>query len=343
MVHCGHEKGLEEGVPIEDASFNPDRGYQKEAFMLRVIWVALAALMVSLYFVPAVAFGQGQGKAQKGFATAQDAAKALVGAYKKADVKALVEILGSKGHRLVSSGDPVEDRIERDWFVSLYEEGHEIQPESKSRAVLELGNDGQPYPIPVVKKGGNWFFDPGEGHEELLSRRISKNELSALNVVVAYVEAQKEYHEKDHDGDKVFEYAQRWRSAEGTRDGLYWKGRPGGSESPISKLAEVARGEGYPIDSPAGPFPYRGYYYKILKAQGPNAPGGAIDYVKDGNMVSGFALIAYPARYNVSGIMTFMVNQEGVVYQKDLGSKTAQIGKDMTLFDPDKSWSKGKN
>jgi len=311
--------------------------------MFRVIGVALAALTLSVYFVPASAFGQGQGKAQKGFATAEEAAEALVGAYKKADVKALVEILGPKGHRLVSSGDPVEDRIERDWFVSLYEEGQEMLPESSSRAVLQLGKDEQPYPIPIVKKGGKWFFDPGEGHEELLSRRISKNELSALNVVVAYVEAQKEYRQKDHDGDKVLEYAQRWLSTEGTRDGLYWKGRTGGSESPISKLAEVARGEGYPIDSPGGPFPYRGYYYKIFKAQGPNAPGGAIDYVIDGNMVSGFALIAYPARYNVSGIMTFMVNQEGVVYQKDLGSKTVQIGKDMTLFDPDKSWSKGQN
>lgn len=311
--------------------------------MFRVICVALAALTLSLYFVPAASFGQGQGKAQKGFATAEEAAKALAGAYKKADVKALVEILGPKGHRIVSSGDPIEDRIERDWFVSLYEEGHETLPESSSRAVLQLGKDEQPYPIPIVKKGGKWHFDPSEGHEELLSRRMSKNELSALNVVVAYVEAQKEYRQKDHDGDKVLEYAQRWRSTEGNRDGLYWKGQPGEGESPVAKLAEVVRGEGYPVDSPVGPFPYRGYYYKILKAQGPNASGGAIDYVVDGNMIGGFALIAYPARYNVSGIMTFMVNQEGVVYQKDLGSKTVQTGKDMTLFDPDKSWSKGKN
>lgn len=309
--------------------------------MVRVIGVALAAVTLSLVFVPAAAFGQG--KAQKGFATAEEAAKALAGAYKKADVKALVEILGPKGHRIVSSGDPIEDRIERDWFVSLYEEGHETLPESSSRAVLQLGKDEQPYPIPIVKKGGKWHFDPSEGHEELLSRRMSKNELSALNVVVAYVEAQKEYRQKDHDGDKVIEYAQRWRSTEGNRDGLYWKGQPGGNESPVAKLAEVVRQEGYPVDSPVGPFPYRGYYYKILKAQGPNAPEGAIDYVVDGNMIAGFALIAYPARYNVSGIMTFVVNQDGVVYQTDLGSKTVPIGKNMTLFNPDKSWSKGQN
>ena len=311
--------------------------------MFRVIWVALAALTLSVHFVPTSAFAQGQGKAQKGFASAEEAAKALVGAYKKANVKALMEILGPKGHRLVSTGDPVEDRIERDWFISLYEEGHEILPESSSRAVLQLGKDEQPYPIPIVKKGGKWRFDPSEGHEELLSRRMSKNELSALNVVVAYVEAQKEYRQKDHDGDKILEYAQRWLSTEGSRDGLYWKGQRGESESPISKLAEVVRGEGYPIDSPVGPFPCRGYYYKILKAQGPNAPGGAIDYLMDGNMVAGFALIAYPAHYSVAGIMTFMVNEDGVVYQKDLGPKTVQTGKNMILFDPDKSWSKGQN
>jgi hypothetical protein len=311
--------------------------------MFRVIWIILTFLLLAGYFVPFPAFGQGKAQQQKSFSTAEEAAGALASAYKSADSKALAEILGPWGQRLVSSGDPVLDRIERDWFISLFEEGHEIFPENRSRAVLQMGKDEQPYPIPIVKREGKWRFASSEGHEELLSRRISKNELSALNVVVAYVEAQKEYHQKDHDGTDVLEYAQRWLSTEGKHDGLYWKRQPRESESPIVKLGETAREEGYPIDSPVGPAPYRGYYYKILKGQGPNAPGGAVDYVVNGHMVAGFALVAFPARYNVSGIMTFMVNQDGLVYQKDLGSKTVQIGKSMTLFDPDRSWSKGRD
>jgi hypothetical protein len=316
---------------------------ERKNSMFRLIWIALATFMLSAYFVPATAFGKGKTQPQKSFPTAEEAAQALADAYKSADRKVLVEILGPKGQGLVSSGDPVLDRIERDWFISLFEEAHEIVPENRSRAVLQLGKDEQPYPIPIVKRAGKWYFGPSEGHEELLSRRMSKTELSALNVVVAYVEAQKEYHQKDRDGDGVLEYAQQWLSTEGNRDGLYWKGQPGESESPIVKLGDIARQEGYPIDSPAGPFPYRGYYYKILKAQGQNAPGGAINYVVNGHMVGGFALVAYPARYCVSGIMTFMVNQDGVVYQKDMGAKTAQIGQSMALFDPDKSWSKGQD
>jgi Protein of unknown function (DUF2950) len=311
--------------------------------MFRLIWIVLTSVMLSGYFVPSMAFGKGKTQPQKSFPTAMEAAQALADAYKSADPKVLVEILGPKGHRLVSSGDLVLDRIERDWFISLYEEGHEIIPESRSRAVLQLGKDEQPYPIPIVKSEGKWRFALTEGHEELLSRRMSKNELSALNVVVAYVDAQKEYHQKDQDGNGVLEYAQRWLSTEGKHDGLYWKGQAGETESPILKLGELARKEGYITNLAVGPSPYRGYYYKILKAQGPNAPGGAIDYLVNGRMVKGFALIAFPARYSVSGIMTFMVNQDGVVYQKDLGSKTVQIGQITVTFDPDKSWSKGQN
>jgi hypothetical protein len=311
--------------------------------MFRLIWIVLASAMLIGYITPTSTFGKSQAQPQKSFGTAEEAASALASAYKSADSKALVEILGPKGQRLVSSGDPVLDRIERDWFISLYDEGHEIIPENRNRAVFQLGKDEQPYPIPIVKREGKWRFALTEGHEELLSRRMSKNELSALNVVVAYVDAQKEYFQKDQDGDGVLEYAQRWLSTEGKHDGLYWKRQPGESESPIMKLCEAARQEGYPIDSPVGPAPYRGYYYKILKGQGPNATGGAIGYVVNGHMVAGFALVAYPARYNVSGIMTFMVNQNGVVYQKDLGSKTVEIAQSMTHFDPDKSWSKGKD
>jgi hypothetical protein len=310
--------------------------------MLRLVRVALTTVMLSGCLLPVVAYGQGRMKPQKGFPTPEKTAEALAGAYKGAHREALAAILGPSGHRLVSSGDPVVDKLERDWFVSLYEEGHEILPESESRAVLQLGKDEQPYPIPMVKRAGMWHFDENEGHEELLSRRMAKNELSALNVVAAYVDAQNEYHEKDHDGDGVLEYAQRWLSTPGNRDGLYWKGQAGENESPIAKLAEMAVKEGYSLDSPAGPSPYRGYYYKILMAQGPHAPGGAIDYLVNGKMVAGFALVAYPARYNVSGIMTFVVSHDGVIYQKDLDSGTVQFGQSLTVFDPDRNWSKGR-
>src|SRR5512136_136265 len=226
--------------------------------MFHLNYVALAAFTLSVCFVPATVLGKVEAQPQKSFSTAEEAAQALADAYKSADLKVLEEILGPKGQRLVSSGDPVLDRLERDWFLSLYDEGHEIMPENRSRAVLQLGKDEQPYPIPIVKREGKWYFAPSEGHEELLSRRMSKNELSALNVVVAYVEAQKEYHQRDQDGDGVLEYAQRWLSTEGKHDGLYWKGKPGESESPILKLGEVVRKEGYAIDSPVGPSPYRG-------------------------------------------------------------------------------------
>lgn len=310
--------------------------------MVRGICIVLSTAVLLGCTLLAVAVGQKtQWGTQTGFVSPEKAAEALFTAYKGDDVEAMVKILGPKGHRLVHTGDSVEDRIERDWFVSLYEESHSVFSENESRAVLQLGRDEQPYPIPIVKKGGKWGFDPSEGHEELLTRRISKNELSALNLVVAYVEAQQAYCRIVHDGEGELEYAQRIRSSKGNHDGLYWKTEPEGQESPVASFAEMACNEGYSLNDPDR-LPYRGYYYKILKAQGPNAPGGAVDYMENGKMVRGFALVAYPARYNISGIMTFMVNQDGVVYQKDLGPKTVSIAQQMTTFDPDRTWTRGQ-
>jgi DUF2950 family protein len=254
----------------------------------------------------------------------------------------VAEILGDDGFQLMSSGDKVIDAHEREWFLSLYREGHKVVPDGKNQAVLHLGRDGQPYPIPLVKESGRWKFDKVEGHEDLLSRRMSKNELSALNFVLVLAEAQREYVKRDHAGDGVREYARRIVSTPGQRDGLVWTGKDGKAEGPLAGLAKAARDEGYRAGKPGEPQVYRGYCYAILTAQGSNAPGGARNYLVNDRLAGGFALIAYPARYGVSGIMTFLVNQDGVVYQKDLGPDTAAIAGKTTRFDPDASWSKGK-
>jgi len=303
---------------------------------LYVLWMMAGILFTS------AALGQGKGNPQKSFATPEEATKALVAAYQKGDRKMAAEILGDKAKRLVFSGDPVIDQHERAWFLSLYREGHEIVAASKNSAVLQLGKDGQPYPIPLVRKDARWRFDSGEGHEDLLSRRISKAELTALNLVSAYVDAQHEYHEGDHSGSGTREYAQRFRSTPGQRDGLYWGEPSDKAEGPMAKLVEAAAKEGYQ-PTKEGDLPvYRGYFYKILTAQGPGANGGAREYIVNGRMTEGFALVAFPVRYGVSGIMTFMVNQDGAIYQKDLGPKTAEVGRQMIRFDPDKTWTKGR-
>jgi len=315
----------------------------KGGFMVHRIGVMLFIGLLSGCLMGATALGLGRAQAgsQKSFPTAEKAAEALAAGYKCADQGSLLEILGPKGHRLVSSGDPVADQVEREWFISLYDEGHSVFFESEDRAVIQIGNDEQPYPVPIVKNREKWRFDSSEGHEDLLSRRISKNELSALNLAITYVEAQKEYYRIDHDGDGLLEYAQLLRSNEGNHDGLYWKKEAEGDGSPAEPFAEVACKEGYSLNH-RGSAPYRGYYYKVLKGQGPNAPGGEMDYVLNGKMVGGFALVAYPARYNISGVMTFMVNQNGVVYQKDLGPRTVSIAQKMATFNPDKTWTRGQ-
>jgi hypothetical protein len=291
-------------------------------------------------FLPA-AFGQGKSNPQKSFATPEAATRALAAAYQNGDNKAVAEILGDKASRLAFSGDPVIDQHERAWFLSLYEEGHVVIPDGKGRAVLQLGKDGQPYPIPLIKKGTQWRFDSSEGHEDLVSRRIGKTEVTAVNLVSSYVDAQRAYHETPNRNDGVREYAQRFRSTPGQRDGLYWEGQSGKEEGPIAKLIEAASKEGY-LPAKEGEWPvYRGYVYKILTAQGPLASGGAREYIVNGRMTEGFALVAFPVRYGVSGIMTFLVNQDGVIYQTDLGPKTVEAGRQMTRFNPDKTWTKG--
>jgi len=233
-----------------------------------VLWMIMGFL-----FLPS-AFGQSKSVPQKSFATPTEAARALAAAYRKGDRKAVAEILGDNGGRLVLSGDPVIDQHERAWFLSLYGDGYEVVADGRNRAVLQLGNDGQPYPIPLIKKNARWRFDPSEGHEDLLSRRISKAELTALNVVGAYVDAQREYHKKDHKGSGTLEYAQRFRSTPGQEGGPYWGGASDKAEGPIAGLVEAAAKEGYQPSKEREAPVYRGYVYKILTAQGPQASGG---------------------------------------------------------------------
>ncbi len=279
---------------------------------------------------------------QKTFTSAEEASEALGVAYKSGGNTAVVGILGDKGLRLVSSGDPVIDPHEREWFLSLFREGHEVVFESDDRAVLQIGKDEYPYPVPLVKKGKGWRFDPSEGHEDSIGRRIGKAELTALNVMIAYVDVQNEYFRKDHNGDGTLEYARRFRNLSGQHDGLYWEGKPGQGSSPIAAIVDAMQEEGYAPAEEGNIQVYRGCFFRMLKAQGPHAAGGAREYAVDGKMTCGFALAAFPVRYGISGVLSFVVNHEGVVYQKDLGPRTVRLGSEMTFFNPDKSWTRGQ-
>jgi hypothetical protein len=278
---------------------------------------------------------------QKTFASPEEAVKALVDALKAGDTKALSAIFGPKGKDLVFSGDPVADKSGRERFVALYEQKQKLEQVGADKVILTVGNEDWPFPVPVVKKQGSWRFDANEGRQELLARRIGRNELSAIQVSLAYVDAQREYALKDRDSDGVLAYAQKFGSTPGKKDGLYWEVKEGEKLSPLGPLAAAAQKEGYAAGKKgAKPAPYHGYYYRILKAQGKDAPGGAYDYVVKGKMIGGFALVAYPAQYGASGIMTFIVNHDGVVYQKDLGKNTEKTTQAMKRFNPDRTWKK---
>lgn len=276
----------------------------------------------------------------KSFATPDEAAKSLAAAVKNNDSKELLAILGPGAQSIVSSGDPVEDQAGRERFARLYDEKCVIEGSGSGKAVLTLGNEEYPFPIPLVKKGTSWFFDTRAGKEELLNRRIGRNELQVIEVLRAYVDAQREYASKDRDGDGITAFAQRIRSTPGKNDGLYWEAREGEEESPFGPFAAKAAREGYTQSKSEKPTPYHGYIFRIMKAQGKDVEGGAFDYVVNGKMILGFALLAYPAKYGSSGIMTFIVNQNGVVYQKDLGKKTGTIAAAIKRYNPDSSWKK---
>ena len=274
---------------------------------------------------------------QKTFKTSREAADALILAAKDYDVPALKQILGPQSEDLLASEDPVQDKNITVAFAAKAQEktSIEVDRENPNRAVLAVGNEDWPLAIPIVKKNGVWFFDTNAGRKEVLFRRIGSNELDAIEICRGYVEAQKEYAAEKHDGALVNQYAQRVISTPGKHDGLVWKNPDGSLGGPIAESIADALQQGYSDKSK----PYHGYYFKILKGQGPAARLGKMDFVVEGAMIGGFALAAAPAEYRITGVKTFIVSYEGVVYQKDLGPETLKAFKGMELYNPDKSWT----
>ncbi|MGH7307008.1 MAG: DUF2950 domain-containing protein [Candidatus Rokuibacteriota bacterium] len=275
---------------------------------------------------------------QKTFESLDDAVNTLVGAFRTGDRKALMEIFGPKGGPVISSGDSVADRAAYQNFVAEYDRKHRLEG-GGGKVVLHVGDDDYPIPVPLVPDGPRWYWDTDAGDDEILFRRVGRNELATIQVCLAYVDAQREYYSRDR-GTGILEFALRLESTKGKRDGLYWATKPGERPSPLGPLVAEARAAGYRKPEPGKREPYHGYLYRPLHAQGPAAPGGAYDYIVKGHMIGGFALAAYPAAYGVSGITTFIVSHDGVVYQKDFGPQTSQIANAMKTFNPDKTWTK---
>mgnify|MGYP001044056569 FL=1 len=267
------------------------------------------------------------------------AAKALYDAVKSQDVMSIYRVLGPGSDKLIYTGDDVANRQMRDRFVAAYDTKFKFEPEGDAKATLILGEQESPFPFPLIKNSKGWMFDAKAGAEEIINRRIGENELFAIKSCLAYGDAQQEYAEVDRDGDGLIEYAQKFRSSEGKRDGLFWPTTEGEPLSPLGPLAAQVKSEGYSAKD-ARPVPLHGYYYRILTSQGKDAPGGAYDYMVRGNMIGGYALVAYPARWGASGVMTFICNHDGVAYEKSLGEKTAEIASKMTQYNPDSSWQK---
>jgi hypothetical protein len=285
--------------------------------------------------IMALALMSSVSQAQQSFPSPEDAAAALAVAVKSGTKRDILKVLGRGAEDIVESGDDVADEQTRKAFISTYDTKHSIKAEGNKKATLILGAEDFPFPIPLVNNRTGWEFDADAGRIEILYRRIGRNELDAIQTSLAYVDAQNEYADKDR-GEGVGVYAQRIVSSSGKKDGLFW--RDDADPSPLGEPAAQASAEGYKVDGNGAP--YHGYYFRILKAQGSDAPGGALNYVVKGKMIGGFALIAYPAEYGISGVMTFLVNHAGTVYQKDLGKRTEGIAKGIYLFDPDQTWKK---
>jgi hypothetical protein len=297
----------------------------------------MAALGLGLALPVCAAAGK-----EQTFNSPDEAVNALVTAAQKDDTNAIHLIFGPEGHELISP-DVVQATDDFKMFKERLAEKTQLIINSDSKATLELGADGWPFPIPLVKQGAQWHFDCAAGKDEIFARRIGRDEMGAMDVCNAYVEAQREYASQDRMGDGVLAYAQFLRSTPGTHDGLFWPtNQPGEELSPLGPLIALACVEGY--HRPAKMLndeqaPYHGYYFKILTSQGKHAPGGKFTYLINGRMIAGFALVAWPAEWGDTGVMTFVVNQQGKVYQKNLGSKTAKVAKAMTIYDPDDTWT----
>lgn len=282
----------------------------------------------------------GPSVAQQSFATPEDAGKALADALRGKDTNALLAVVGPKSRNWLSSGDEVADRLAREKFLTNYDRKHAISESSEGKAFLLAGEDDWPFPAPLVKQANGWVFDSVAGREELLNRRVGANELGAIQTLLATVDAQREYAVGDLDGNGFNDYAQRFVSTPGKRDGLFWPVSANEPLSPLGPLVGLAAREGYGKKSDGKPIPYHGYHFRMLTEQGKSAPGGAYSYLANGKMIGGFAAVAYPAKYGVSGVMTFVVNQDATVYQKNLGKNTQASAVKMRSFSPDSSWTK---
>lgn len=275
------------------------------------------------------------------FPKPEQAVSAYVDAIRNSNQSELLKILGPDASDLISSGDPVADKKWRSKFITAYETAHRLESDGDNKEILIIGTEEWPMPIPLIHVEEGWQFDTASGKDEILNRRIGHNELNAIGICRAYVEAQREYAAQHHLADGTPQYAQKFISSKGKHDGLYWPVRAGKPESPLGPLVAYARAQGY-VNAGTHKkqhMPYHGYFYKILKQQGPNAAGGAKNYIINGHMTNGFALVAFPARYGDSGVMTFIINQNGIVYEKNLGPDTTTIAAHLTQYDPDKSWS----
>lgn len=299
---------------------------------IRKPFVIAAVLAIGAHAAAGVA-----GEAQRHFPGVGAAMDAMFAAAAAADATALQDIFGPGSEELYSSGDPVADQNALQQFAEAAQERTVVEHDGPDHVNFSIGSDDWPVPIPLVKEQGGWRFDTEAGKEEMINRRIGRNELHAIATVRAIVDAQEEYRSKDRTGSGR-QYAQQFRSTEGKRDGLYWPSQEGEEESPLGPLAADASKEGYFQGEAEGPQPYHGYFFRILNAQGKNAPGGAKSYVQDGKMTAGFAVLAWPAEYGSSGIKTFVVNQGGIVFEKDLGEDTAKAAEGIAGYDPDATW-----
>jgi hypothetical protein len=331
--------------------------WMRETLLFSLLFVGVLGVAPALFAQskpPATA--ERQAAAQQTFSTPEQATQALIDAVQTKDRTALAKLFGPDYDQLLS-GDRVEDERNLDNFASAIQQSNQLQKDADDKYTLLVGKDNWPMPIPIVHRGGQWLFDTKAGLDEILNRRIGENELSAITTCRAYVVAQWEYFtEGDHDNDSVAEYAQRFMSSPGQHDGLYWETAEGETPSPFGALVAEARSEGYgprPRSQKASASetprqsqgsqnprrPYHGYFFKILTSQGPHAPGGKYSYIINGDMIAGYALVAYPAKWGNSGVMTFIVNQQGRVYQKNLGADTLKIASAITAYDPDPTWS----
>lgn len=300
--------------------------------------VAFAAALTAV-----MALGAGAAVAspsgQASYATPEQAAEALAASARTQDINALLGVVGRTSGDWLQSGDSVADRADLKRFLDLYETKHALVTDGDAKATLTVGLDSWPFPAPLVRKGGRWRFDAEAGREEVLKRRVGRNELDTIQTLLAIVDAQREYAMVDRDRNGLHEYAKRFFSTPGKQDGLYWITSAGEPLSPLGPLVAAATVKGY-VASDDGPTPYNGYLFRMLTAQGPDAAGGAYDYLVADKLIGGFAVIAWPAKYGNSGIMTFVVNHAGVVYQKDLGEATPARAAEVTRFNPDRTWTR---